>query len=391
MFIKGVNLGNWLVLEKWMSPALFDGTTAEDEYYLPRQLSPEAYEARIKVHRSEYISERDFATIKRIGLDTVRIPVPYFIFGDRPPFIGCIEELDKAFAWAEKYGLKILIDLHTAPLSQNGFDNGGICGVCKWSQTPEEVDFVLNVLEKLAKRYGQREGLWGITPINEPITEPMWTTMGVQDRYTPVEPELAAGSAPNTMEFLRKFYADAYDRIKPNIKDGAYVVFHDAFRLKDWKDFLTQPKYVGNVVLDTHQYLMMAEMMGCEQTIEGYRKFIEENFAKDVAEVNEYVPVVCGEWCLFNSLAVGMDTKGGQTSLNGIDFGDSVILTSEQKAEIYQAVGEAQLSAWKKGSGYFYWTYKMLLDTVNEANWNGWDCWDLNKSVDLGWFPTDKA
>ena len=35
MFIKGVNLGNWLVLEKWMSPHLFDGTMAEDEYYLP--------------------------------------------------------------------------------------------------------------------------------------------------------------------------------------------------------------------------------------------------------------------------------------------------------------------------------------------------------------------
>ena len=34
-YIKGVNLGNWLVLEKWMNPALFDGTTADDEYYLP--------------------------------------------------------------------------------------------------------------------------------------------------------------------------------------------------------------------------------------------------------------------------------------------------------------------------------------------------------------------
>ena len=53
MKIKGVNLGNWLVLEKWMNPALFEGTTAEDEYYLPRQLSPEVYEARIKIHRSE--------------------------------------------------------------------------------------------------------------------------------------------------------------------------------------------------------------------------------------------------------------------------------------------------------------------------------------------------
>ena len=49
MKVKGVNLGNWLVLEKWMSPALFAGTTAEDEYYLPRQLSKEVYEARIKI------------------------------------------------------------------------------------------------------------------------------------------------------------------------------------------------------------------------------------------------------------------------------------------------------------------------------------------------------
>ena len=32
--IKGVNLGNWLVLEKWMSPDLFAGTEAEDETQL---------------------------------------------------------------------------------------------------------------------------------------------------------------------------------------------------------------------------------------------------------------------------------------------------------------------------------------------------------------------
>ena len=162
MKIKGVNLGNWLVLEKWMNPALFEGTTAEDEYYLPRQLSPEVYEARIRIHRSEYITERDFVTIKRMGLESVRIPVPYFIFGDREPFIGCIEELDKAFNWAEKYGLTILIDLHTVPMSQNGFDNGGISGVCKWAQNPDEVEFALSVLERLAERYGTRKGLLGI-------------------------------------------------------------------------------------------------------------------------------------------------------------------------------------------------------------------------------------
>lgn len=154
MEIKGVNLGNWLVLEKWMSPALFDGTTAEDEYYLPRQLSREVYEARIQMHRSSYITERDFAEIKAFGMNMVRIPVPYFIFGDCPPFIACIQELDHAFAWAAKYGLQILIDLHTVPGSQNGFDNGGLSGVVKWAQQPESVEFTLQVL---GKRHLQRK------------------------------------------------------------------------------------------------------------------------------------------------------------------------------------------------------------------------------------------
>ena len=387
MYVKGVNLGNWLVLEKWMSPGLFAGTTAEDEYYLPAQLSPEVYEARIKTHRSEYITERDFAAIKNIGLNAVRIPVPYFIFGDRPPFIGCIEELDRAFAWAEKYGMKILIDLHTAPMSQNGFDNGGLSGVCRWSQLPEEVEFELNVLEKLAERYGKREGLLGITPINEPCTERTWEMLGVQRRYPPADPKLAEGSAPITMDFLKEFYKKAYARIRKHLDEDKYVVFHDGFELKAWKDFFAEQDF-RNIVLDTHMYLMVAELDGCEQTVEGYRKYIEEHFAKDIAEVQEYVDVICGEWCLFNSYAVGTDTKGGQTVLNGMDFSENKeAMDAEAKKQIYLQIAEAQLDAWKRGSGYFYWSYKLLLNTANEPNWIGWDCWDLGKSAALGWFP----
>ena len=35
----------------------------------PRKLSREVYEARIKIHRSEYITERDFVTIKSMGME----------------------------------------------------------------------------------------------------------------------------------------------------------------------------------------------------------------------------------------------------------------------------------------------------------------------------------
>ena len=384
MKIKGVNLGNWLVLEKWMNPALFEGTTAEDEYYLPRQLSPEVYEARIKIHRSEYITERDFVTIKRMGLESVRIPVPYFIFGDREPFIGCIEELDKAFNWAEKYGLTILIDLHTVPMSQNGFDNGGISGVCKWAQNPDEVEFALSVLERLAKRYGTRKGLLGIQPLNEPITENMWKTMDIAHRYPPADPLLAQGSAPITMEFLRKYYLDAYERISKYMPKDKYVVIHDGFELMAWKDFMQEEKY-SNVILDTHQYLMVAEANGCEQTVEAYVKYINEEVKPQMMEMEKYFLVICGEWCLFNSLACGCDTKGGQSVLNGIEGNEQEMISAEEKKKIYNTLAKIQLEVWNKCSGYYYWSYKLLTDTVNTPGWIGWDSWDLGRSVDFGW------
>lgn len=390
MQIKGVNLGNWLVLEKWMSPALFDGTTAEDEYYLPRQLSRETYEARIRIHRAEYITERDFVTIKAMGMNTVRIPVPYFIFGDREPFIGCVEELDKAFNWAEKYGLQILIDLHTAPDGQNGFDNGGICGVCKWSQEPEEVEFELTVLERLAQRYGQRKGLWGIEVLNEPLMEgEIWDTFNIAERYPAADPEMAKGTKPNTWEFLRGFYLEAYDRLRNYLPEEKYVVIHDGFDIRRWKDFMREEKY-KNVVLDTHLYLMVAEAQGCEQTLEGYVRYIKEHFEKAVEEMEAYFPVICGEWCLFNSLACGCDTKGGQSVLNGVEGAASESVSPEEKKVIYNTIANAQLEAWSKCSGYFYWSYKLLTDTVNTPGWIGWDSWDLGRCADFGWFPVDK-
>lgn len=374
------------MLEKWMSPALFDGTTAEDEYYLPTQLSKEVYEARIKIHRAEYITEGDFVRIKAMGMEAVRIPVPYFIFGDRPPFIGCIAELDKAFNWAEKYGLQILIDLHTAPDSQNGFDNGGISGVCKWSKQPEEVEFVLQVLERLADRYGARKGLWGIEVINEPILDNMWEMINVPERYPAADPKKAEGSGPNTMEFIRQFYLNAYDRIRKYLPEEKYIVIHDAFKLSSWKDFMREKKY-KNLVLDTHQYLIFAEMDGCGQTVEEYISYIEKHYKDEIRKMQEYFPVICGEWCLFNSFAAGCDTNGGQSVLNGQEGMSAESLNAEQKKEIYQAVAKAQLAAWNAGSGYFYWSYKLLTDTVNTPGWVGWDSWDFGRCVDFGWFP----
>ena len=77
-------------------------------------------------------------------------------YGDDPhPYVdGGIERLDRAFDWAERHGLAVLVDLHCAPGCQNAFDNGGIEGVCDWWKRPEYVDFTILTLERLAERYG---------------------------------------------------------------------------------------------------------------------------------------------------------------------------------------------------------------------------------------------
>ena len=251
------------------------------------------------------------------------------------------------------------------------------------------MEFELTVLERLAQRYGSRKGLWGIEVINEPITEETWEQMRVQERYPAVDPVKAEGTKPNSLAFIKQFYLEAYDRLRKYMPEEKYVVIHDAFLLKAWKDFMREDKY-KNVVLDTHQYLMMAETMGCEHTVEGYVKFIKENYETGIREMQAYFPVICGEWCLFNSLAVGRDTKGGQTVLNGQEGMSEESISDEEKKIIYRALADAQLTAWKAGNGYFYWSYKLLTDTVNDSGWVGWDSWDLGRSVDLGWFPVEQ-
>jgi glucan 1,3-beta-glucosidase len=361
--IKGVNLGNWLVLEKWMSPALFDGTDAEDEFHLCLQLDDAIKRERFKVHRDSYITERDFAYIAGRGLDSVRIPVPYFVFDDHGPFVSCIEYLDRAFDWAEAHDLKILLDLHTVPGSQNGFDNGGICGVCVWHTHPEDVELALEVLERLAERYRGRTTLWGIQVLNEPISPELWEAMDIPSRYPSVDPELADASEPVPTEFLKDFYAEAYRRIRRQ-SDEVAVVFHDGFRPGDWGDFFTSSGF-ERIVLDTHQYLMVQLALTGRDELEEYLRCIREEWAPLVRELAAQVPLIVGEWCV--------DT----TSPKPLQLGRA------ERADYFRQLGDAQLAAWAPADGWFYWSYKLLVSGPDR------DGWDLGKGIDVGYLPAD--
>lgn len=355
--IYGVNLGNWLVLEKWMNPVLFEGVSAEDETDLCKLLPRDELERRLKQHRDTYITLEDFQWIKARGLNTVRIPVPHFIFGDDPdfcdPYVPCIEYLDKAFQWAKETDLKILIDLHTAPDSQNGFDNGGICGVCKFWQKPENETRVLKVLGMLSQRYAKHPALFGVQILNEPISPELWKY--IVGRYPPSDPEYAAGSGPVPFEFLCSFYKKAYREIRKYLDEDKVVMFHDGFRMKMWKEFMQEEEF-KNVWLDTHIYMMNREEMEAKDMV----ALVLGKYREDIREMSQYFPVVVGEWCLSH-------TPSGMENM------------SQWEQDLsYRLMADAQLTAWNEGAGFFFWSYKLLSDPAG---------WDFRKCVEKGWLP----
>lgn len=356
MKIRGVNLGNWLVLEKWMSQELFLGLEAEDESAFYEDLSQEEAKLRLHMHRSYYIQERDFQRIRSMGLNLVRIPVPHFIFGDYGPGIGCIQYLDNAFAWAEKYGLKILIDLHTAPDSQNGFDNGGLSGIVKWHQKEENITFELSVLKRLAQRYAGRKALYGIELLNEPISEEMLRTVGV--RYKARHPEQAIGSEAVPTELLKDFYLRGYEEVRRYCSPETKVVIHDQFMLEQWEDFMPPQEYEG-VVIDTHMYLFSEEAAMPDRRLSSYEAMIQTRFRERLARAKQFHPVIVGEWCIANKS-------------EGIKE-----LPEKEKAEAYRAIGRWEMDAWSACDGWIFWSYKLHTEGRND--------WDFQRAVDAGW------
>ena len=372
--IHGTNLGNWLVLEKWMQPELFEGTGAEDETWLARRLPADAFAAKLRQHRDTYVTEKDFQFIAEHGLDTVRLPVPYFVFGDRPPFAGCVEYVDLAMDWAEKYGLQVLLDLHTVPHSQNGYDNGGITGVCKWYKYPDEVEFALTVLERLAERYGRRPGLYGIEVLNEPISWIVYITAPSTGKAEDKEEAKGSGYVP--LPFLRDFYTRAYQRIRKHLPEEKTIVFHDGFRCTAWNKFFRQAAF-KNAALDTHIYIFAMENFVPIAKPWVYRIYLKACMTQ-VRKAQKDIPVIVGEWCICNKYANKMD----QTVMSQKDRAE------KQKAK-YREIARMELDAWKETAGWFYWNYQLLRDRVKPTDESWKESWDLSRCIKNGWLTKE--
>lgn len=347
MFIKGVNLGGWLVLEKWIAGDMFLGTTAKDEHELYEQLSYEEISQRLQKHWDTFIQEKDILAIKQAGCTLMRLPVPYTLFGDVKGRIGCIEYVDTVFKWAEKYGVQILLDLHTVPGGQNALDNSGIMGLCTWHLKEENIRITLDVLEKLAQRYRNSQELFGIELLNEPVDEKMFK--GIADGIEPEYKERILKSKPIDTEFLVSFYQEAYELLSPILKSDQKIVIHDGFRLGEWSLYFPKRNY-PKLWIDTHMYLNFARYSLKDQSCKSYVDYIFDCFEKEIEEAEKYHPVIVGEWTLAHRAK------------------EMPEMSKENRANYLCGTGCLQMMAFGKAHGWIYFNFRVEDET--RKNWD---------------------
>ena len=303
--IRGVNLGGWLILERWITPSVFADSTAKDESSLMQE---NGAAERIEQHRQTFISEADFAWLEANGVNAVRIPVGYWLFDGDPPYTACAQYLDWAMTMAEKYNLRVLIDLHGVKGSQNGKDHSGKIGESGWFKKRAYQRETIVTLRRLAERYQDSPALWGIELINEPSLGPIKYFM------------------------LLRFYRESYRELVTILRPDTRVVFSDGF--VPWL-FTGALRRIGGYppVMAVHWY-----QFG--------RTRIERYFAKlarrpiDIARLQRAQPVIIGEW-------------SGMLSHETLED----IPQSEQRR--LEAVHiQRQLEAYAEAEGWFYWTYK---------------------------------
>jgi glucan 1,3-beta-glucosidase len=312
--LRGVNLGGWLVLEPWITPGLFEGSEAVDEYTYC-QLHAEDLSALTK-HRDSFITEQDFAWLQAHGIEAVRLPVGYWLFGDEAPYAATVKYVDKAFTWAKKHKIKILLDLHGAPSSQNGKIHSGRQGAIEW-----DAHKTLDVLIRLAEQYGQYQALLGISLLNEP------------------SPEIGKSA-------LKDFYVQAYHELRSRCAKDAWIIFSDAFRPRWWRREFEQGVFPA-MSLDYHHYQIYRWM---DKLLPVRWQLWRTSFTvpHKIRRMAKHHPVIIGEWSL--ALRTGKRVTPAQR----------------------QQYAQRQLAAFSSAQAWFFWNYR----TGYGSSWSYRECVD---------------
>ena len=125
--VRGVNLGSQFIVEPWMASDEWSSMgcgNAGSEFDCVSALGQSAANSAFQHHWDTWTTQQDIEQMKSYGLNTIRIPIGYWIredlvYTDSEHFPqGGLKYLERICGWASDAGMYIIIDLHGAPGAQ---------------------------------------------------------------------------------------------------------------------------------------------------------------------------------------------------------------------------------------------------------------------------------
>ena len=312
-----------------MTPSLFSATGASNDAELQQSLGTAAYNERLRQHYETFISEDDFRRIAAMGLNAVRIPVPWHAFGaqnDRESYISCIDYIDRAVEWAGKYGIGVMLDLATVPGGQGDSNSSPTTPdtPADWHSSANGRTAALEVLGKLAERYGKAESLLGLELLDSPI-------MSVRKNIFTMTDGIPG-------HYLRNYYRDAYDLVRRSMGEDKVVMFSASGHPEAWRHFMRGERY-RNVAIDLHLYHYRDDNARDITAPGGLGKALARN-KRLIAEARATgFKVIVGEWS-------GAAVMAGST------------VTPEGRRAYERVFVSNQLGTFDRADGWFFQTWK---------------------------------
>jgi len=330
--------------------------------------------AVLQQHWSTWITENDFQDIANAGLNHVRIPLGYwsvplnisvapFTPGAWPYFVQALE-------WAQKYNIHVILDLHGAPGSQNGYDNSGQrTSNYTWASDPNNVPHTLSVIQFLAANVGNMVSVFEL--LNEP----------------------AGYTSSEFADVVRQYWLDGYTTVRNATSSTVQVMIEDAFLGVDsWENFMSPPAY-DNVLMDTHEYQIFS-IPELQRTWDEHISFACTLAPPLASYSSSNLWTILGEWSTaitdctlwLNGRGVGSRWDGTYFPASGTPVlgscqgytGNASTFSDEYRTFLRQ-YWEVQVDIGESAKGWVYWTWK----AENSAEWS------YQIGLQEGWIPED--
>ncbi len=179
--LRGVNLGNWLMLEMWMldSGANPVGEGIEDqctfEGKLEERFGAEERARLMDLYRDNFITERDWDIMQDAGFNLIRLPFPYQLLEDvdQPMTLrdDAWQYLDYAVAQAKARNMWVVLDLHGAAGAQGWEHHSGCAGKNEYwdgDNAPDNQARTRWLWQQIAEHYKDEPAIAGYGVLNEP-------------------------------------------------------------------------------------------------------------------------------------------------------------------------------------------------------------------------------